>query len=244
MTGNVREWVSDFYSRYYYRTSPYYNPTVVEYGDKGEHLVRGGSWKEIDRQSTTWVRLDEADIYETQLIGFRCARTAGGGGTPTPAPTATLTPTPTPYAARSIGAEGGAVWLTYPQHLTLLTVPEGSLNNQTTFTLTYNQPRETKELHSNNHTFSIEAQPQTGSTELTQHYLENPVRLVMGYHELSGIISGTLDLYRLTAGGWTTAQITKVTQASDYIVADIQWLDIYGLLGETNRIYLPLTLRK
>jgi len=243
MTGNVREWVSDFYVKLYYQRSPYYNPTVLNYGDKGEHLVRGGSWKETDYHSTIWFRFDEHDIYETHLIGFRCARTATEG-TPTPTLTPTPTATPTPYAHTDIGSEGGAVWLTYPNHLTLLTFPENALDTQTAFTLTYNRLLGAQNLHANNHSFSIEAQQQVSSTEISQLYLEKPAQLIVGYHELSGIISSTIDLYRLTASGWTTEQITKVAQTPDYIIADIHWLGIYGLLGETNRTYLPLILRK
>lgn len=71
-----------------------------------------------------------------------------------------------------------------------------------------------------------------------------PARLILGYDERFSIIPNTIELYRLTASGWTTENITKVEQAADYIIADIQWLGVYGLLGETNRIYLPLTLRK
>ncbi len=244
MTGNVREWVSDFYIRFFYVQSVYYNPTVVNQGDKGEHLVRGGSWKDIGPHSTTWIRLDEADIYETHLIGFRCARTAGHG-TPTPTPTLTPTPTPTPYATRSIGTAGGAVWLTYPQHLTLLTVPQGSLDSKHVFTLTYNRVLNTQNLQANNHSFSIETRRQDNpSVEMPQSYLDQPVRLFLGYHELAGIIPNTINLYRLSASGWTTENITKVTQAADYLVADIQWLGVYGLFGETNRIYLPIVLRE
>ncbi len=243
MIGNVREWVSDFYLKTYYSRSLYYNPTVLEYGDKGEHLVRGGSWRDIDRESTTWVRLDEAEIYKTQLIGFRCARTATQG-TPTATPTSTPSPTPTPYAVHSIGADGGAVWLTYPQHLTLFIIPEGSLESQNVITLTYNRASDTQDLQTNNHSFSIAMQPQNDAgTSMPQSYLKHPARLFVGYHELSGIISNTLNLYRLTASVWTTEQITKVAQSPTYIIADIQQLGVYGLLGKTNRVYLPVVLR-
>ena len=244
MAGNVREWVSDLYDKHYFRDAPYYNPQGPEWTVTNERLVRGGSWADIHTHFNVWVRLDEADIYETHLIGFRCARTAAHG-TPTPTPTLTPTPTPTPYAVQNIGTEGGAVWLTYPKHLTLLTISENDLDSQTTFTLTYNQLHGAKDLQANNHSFSIEAGSQDNhSIILPQTYLDRPARLFVGYHERSGIISNTIDLYRLSASGWTTENITKVAQSPDYIIADIQWLGVYGLLGETNRIYLPLVVRK
>ena len=44
MSGNVPEWVSDFYSAEYYSQSPYENPTGPEVGSF--KLVRGGAWFE------------------------------------------------------------------------------------------------------------------------------------------------------------------------------------------------------
>lgn len=243
MAGNVREWVSDLYDKGYYRSAPYYNPQGPEWTVANEHLVRGGSWNDIYTHYNVWVRLDEHDIYETHLIGFRCARTATGG-TPTPTPSPTPTPTPTPYAHTEIDAAGGAIWLAYPDHLTLLTLPENALNAQTAFTLSYSQPPVVQNLHTNNHAFSVDFQQSVTETAIIPPYLDRPVRLTVGYHETLGIITNTLDLYRLTASGWTTDQITKIAQTPDYIIADIHWPGLYSVMGDTNRTYLPLVLRR
>jgi formylglycine-generating enzyme len=42
MAGNVKEWCSDFYNEYYYRTSPENNPQGPELGKR--RVQRGGSW--------------------------------------------------------------------------------------------------------------------------------------------------------------------------------------------------------
>lgn len=243
MTGNVREWVSDFYVKLYYNNSPYYNPEVVDGGDKNEHLVRGGSWKGTYTHSTTWFRFDEADIYETHLIGFRCARTSTAAP-PTPTPTPTPIPTPTPYAAAEIGPEGGMLWMTYPGHITILNIPEDAITSPSVITLTYDgRPNIQGDLQGNNHFFAIKGHIQGGTSTIPLTQFDRPVRLTLGYEELLTVISSTLDLYQLSASEWTTQNITKGTQADDYLVADVEWFGSYGLLGETNRVYLPLTLR-
>lgn len=74
MTGNVWEWVSDFYDPAYFAESPFLDPQGPDSGD--ERLAKGGAWK--------------YDFYETRLrvthrnpspesgssnhVGFRCAR--------------------------------------------------------------------------------------------------------------------------------------------------------------------------
>ena len=76
---------------------------------------------------------------------------------------------------------------------------------------------------------------------LTQ--FDKPAHLTLGYNELLGVVSTTVDLYRLSSGSWITEHITKTAQAGNYLSADIERLGTYGLLGDTNRIHLPLVLR-
>lgn len=165
--------------------------------------------------------------------------------TPTPSPTPTPIPTPTPYAAATVGPTGALLWISYPGHITILDIPENTITAPGVITLTYEKISNTQDtLQGNNHFFSITGTMQTSTSIVPLTRFAQPVRLVLGYDERQGIIANTIALYRLTASGWTTTQITQVVQGPDYTIADIQWLGIYGLLGETNRIYLPLTLRK
>ena len=152
-------------------------------------------------------------------------------------PTPTPTPTPTPYASAQIGAEGGALWLSYPDHLTLLQVPAGAVNAPTTFELAYDgRPNMQGPLQGLNHFFALSIQhPQR---------VTSPLQLYLAYAQTGGVIADTLDLYRLDGSTWVTHSITVTEQTAGHTVAWITQPGIYGVLGETNRVYLPLLIRR
>jgi len=72
MTGNVGEWVADWYGPEYYSTSPSRNPEGPEDGDS--RVLRGGSW--ISGVSNLPVANRNFFNPENQYyyVGFRCAR--------------------------------------------------------------------------------------------------------------------------------------------------------------------------
>ena len=240
MTGNVREWVNDLYEKRFYAVSTYFNPQGPSSTDKNEHLVRGGSWADhVNLGANTWVRLDESETYHYPTIGFRCARSAGPGGTPTPTPLPTPTPTPLPApASKTIGPEGGLVWQAYQRHLTLLNVPPGAVTDPTVITLYYDQMPAQGDLQGVDHFFSIGV---TGSTPISS--FQTPVQVTLGYPGRGPLISGSLGLYRLEASNWVTDGITLTRLTSEDVLAQIDRAGAYGLLGSTNRYYLPLLLR-
>jgi formylglycine-generating enzyme required for sulfatase activity len=238
MAGNVREWVNDFYYNRYYHTSPYYNPPGPASTPAMEHLVRGGAWADHrDFGTNTWVRMDEASIYDTWLIGFRCARDATGPA-PTPTVPPTPTPTPTPFDVRAIEPSGGMLWIAYGDRLTLVSVPSGTVGSQTVFTLTYDgRPDVQGDYQGIDQFFAIEASPAASGS------LSLPLELTLGHNDQPGIVSGTAYLYRWMAGAWVTSGITVVEQTDYYLVAQLENAGTYGMLGRTNRLYLPFTLR-
>ncbi|MBN1922031.1 MAG: SBBP repeat-containing protein [Anaerolineae bacterium] len=162
--------------------------------------------------------------------------------TPPPTPTASPTPTPTPGPASTVIApEGGSLIHEYPGHQTQLLIPAGVLNASTTFTISYHsflaaQGALEGNLQGIDHFFEI----QMGATPMP---FSPPVELRMNYDGPIPIISGTLGLYRLEAGTWITDGITVTHQTAGQIYADIRSIGLYGLLGRTNRIFLPVVLR-
>ncbi len=96
MSGNVNEWVNDWYRIDYYRVSPYRNPAGPDTGST--RVVRGGSW---DR-GWGYVRVayrsgSDLPTSRHNNIGFRCAVSPEGqASTPEPVP-----PTNTPTSPRA-----------------------------------------------------------------------------------------------------------------------------------------------
>ncbi|MFN2286325.1 MAG: formylglycine-generating enzyme family protein [Anaerolineae bacterium] len=232
MVGNVREFVNDFYQKYYYATSPYYNPTGPEEDLGKYHLARGGGWYDHLVLSTNWVRHDEASAEVFEHIGFRCARST----TDTPMPTPIPRPTPVPSDSGYFGEEGGMLWITYPEHLTEVHVPPGTLTETLTLELalsvTYAESQSVGTLAGMDHFFIVEGVQPT-----------KPVELLLGFSNSGSVIAGTARLYRLDAGTWVTDGITITERSARHILAWIDRPGLYGILGQTNRTYLPLVVR-
>lgn len=72
MSGNVAEWVQDYYSENYYTVSPLKNPTGPSEGKA--HLLKGGSWFSSSNGNRLSNRI--TDVYKDDIMqnyGFRCA---------------------------------------------------------------------------------------------------------------------------------------------------------------------------
>jgi formylglycine-generating enzyme required for sulfatase activity len=72
MSGNVWEWVQDWYADDYYAHSPDAHPTGPPEGS--DKVVRGGPWYESRHNVRAADRHKFYPTYQSESIGFRCAR--------------------------------------------------------------------------------------------------------------------------------------------------------------------------
>jgi len=72
MSGNVWEWVSDWYDSNYYQNSPAENPTGPETGSN--RVLRGGAWSGTIQYSRAAVRNDIFIELRNVDVGIRCVQ--------------------------------------------------------------------------------------------------------------------------------------------------------------------------
>lgn len=72
MSGNVWEWVNDWYDEDYYSSSPYSNPTGPDTGSNGK-VLRGGYWGSLPHNIQVVDRDFGSLDMATSNVGFRCA---------------------------------------------------------------------------------------------------------------------------------------------------------------------------
>jgi len=73
MTGNVWEWVWDFYSDSYYKVSPVDNPKGPETG--AYRVMRGGAFYNFANYTRVYTRQNSYANFMQNSVGFRIART-------------------------------------------------------------------------------------------------------------------------------------------------------------------------
>jgi formylglycine-generating enzyme required for sulfatase activity len=71
MSGNVWEWVSDWYSENYYQESPLENPAGPE--SMTNKVLRGGGWNNLPLYLRVASRAFDPDFNASRDVGIRCA---------------------------------------------------------------------------------------------------------------------------------------------------------------------------
>jgi hypothetical protein len=201
--------------------------------DRGWRLTVDRNWRVHITGSTNSPNFPVRAAYQAHHRGETDAFVSTFALVPTPTPT----PTPVPHTSAQVGPEGGSLWLSYPAHLTLLRVPPGALTAATTFELTYDgRPDMQGALQGINHFFQLGIwDPQR---------LTLPIQVYLGYQETRGLIADSIGLYRLEGSEWVTSAITVTEQTRGHLAAWIHLPGVYGVLGETQRVYMPLVLRQ
>jgi serine/threonine-protein kinase len=72
MSGNVWEWVNDWYDSGYYQNAPSANPTGLETGRS--RVLRGGAWNRYNQDVRAAYRNDIGPDNRFHYVGFRCAQ--------------------------------------------------------------------------------------------------------------------------------------------------------------------------
>ncbi len=116
MTGNVWEWVAEYYGRDYYASlaDGVLDPTGPPYGDM--HNVRGGSWHDEVSYARAFYQGGNYPDYAIGVLGFRVALPASAAGEQPPSPTPPVplsitpfSPSPTPFLPPTATPFGGGM---------------------------------------------------------------------------------------------------------------------------------------
>ena len=72
MSGNIKEWVADYYAEDWYGRSPRQDPTGPETGS--QRILRGGSWDNAAVFLRSSNRLGADPTIRSNAVGFRLVK--------------------------------------------------------------------------------------------------------------------------------------------------------------------------
>ncbi|HEY85218.1 MAG TPA: hypothetical protein G4N96_08935 [Chloroflexi bacterium] len=158
--------------------------------------------------------------------------------TSTPSPP-TPTPTPTPIFAQTTMDAGGGTFTPLTTEPVTIHFPPGAVTTDTLIGYTRHLEGEPGRLSGADRYFALTASQQ--GQPLTQ--FERPISLTIALPPDHTLISSTLGLYWLQGTAWITKGISVTDRSRTSLSAELDHFTEFAVLGRTNRIYLPLTLK-
>jgi ligand-binding sensor domain-containing protein len=127
---------------------------------------------------------------------------------------------------------------------TMVTFPAGAVTQDMVVTYTPMQPSATGSLVGIGHFFDLSATAGKGIS-LPDVDFEKPYTLTVDYThgELGTAIENTLGVYWWDGGQWLPEPTSRVEAGVDRVTANPDHMTLFAVLGETNRLYLPLVMR-
>jgi ligand-binding sensor domain-containing protein len=134
--------------------------------------------------------------------------------------------------------------LTSADGSTTVVFPAGAVLQDTVVTLTPLAPSPTGTLVGIDHFFDLTATTSQRSASPSADF-EKPYSLTVNYAsaELGTAIETTLGVYWWDGGRWILEPSSSVNAAANQVTASPDHMTPFAVLGETNRIYLPLVIR-
>jgi hypothetical protein len=166
--------------------------------------------------------------------------------TPTPTPTPTLTPTPTstptPEPVSALITEAGGTLISNDRYAsTRVEFGAEAVTKDTVVTYAYERVSSVYPLVGIDHFFHLTAE-QDGQPVVS---FRRPVTIVIDYREdeRGSAIPETLALHWLDNSGWSQEGLTQTAHTGTRLETVSDHFTLFGVLGETNLIYLPMVMR-
>jgi hypothetical protein len=201
------------------------------FGTRGRGVARYdrfGAWTQITATASTWLGSDWIEGLDFDTAGHGWFGAYGDGVFEYVPPTAaSITVTP---------AGGGD--LTSPDGAVNVSFPPGAVDQSTDVTVrkATAPPSEFYVVDS----FDLTATLSSSGAPVTTFAL--PYTLILNYRP-SAAKTGTLALYYWDGAQWQDEETAVVDEARQRVTATPDHMTIFALMGETERVYLPLVLR-
>jgi hypothetical protein len=135
----------------------------------------------------------------------------------------------------TVTSAGGSLRSNDPEQSVLVEFPPGAVAAPTVISYTYVLPQSGGDMTGMDRFFDLQAAP-TGPFAL-------PVTITVNMPAHRPVISGTEGLYWLDGSTWRSSGITTTSRASDTLVSLTDHFSRFGVLGDSERLYLPLSCK-